>query len=74
MADLNHFTDLSAVPAGTLRSILTDANARKTEIKAGRRSRPLDGKVLAMIFEKPRPGPACRSMSACASLAAKPSC
>ena len=33
--------------------MLTDAGARKAEIKAGRRSRPLDGKVLAMIFDKP---------------------
>jgi ornithine carbamoyltransferase len=53
MSKLNHFTDLSTVPAETLRGILTDAVARKAEIKAGRRSRPLDGKVLAMVFEKP---------------------
>lgn len=50
---LNHFTDLSAVPAETLRSILHDASTRKAALKAGKRSRPLDGKVLAMIFEKP---------------------
>ncbi|MET0597491.1 MAG: ornithine carbamoyltransferase [Mesorhizobium sp.] len=50
---LRHFTDLSAVSAGELRGILDDAVLRKAEFKAGRRSRPLDGKVLAMIFDKP---------------------
>lgn len=33
--------------------MLTDAGRRKAELKAGRRSRPLEGKVLAMIFDKP---------------------
>ncbi|WP_442579201.1 ornithine carbamoyltransferase [Mesorhizobium sp. ASY16-5R] len=50
---IRHFTDLSTVPAAELRSMLTDAGARKADIKAGKRSRPLDGKVLAMIFDKP---------------------
>lgn len=48
-----HFTDLSAVSAPVLRAMLDDAGQRKAEIKAGRRSRPLEGKVLAMIFDKP---------------------
>jgi ornithine carbamoyltransferase len=50
---LRHFTDLSTVSGGDLRAILDDASARKAALKAGDRSRPLDGKVLAMIFEKP---------------------
>ena len=50
---IRHFTDLSAVSAATLRAMLSDASARKAETKAGRRSRPLEGKVLAMIFDKP---------------------
>ncbi|MBN9241785.1 MAG: ornithine carbamoyltransferase [Mesorhizobium sp.] len=50
---LRHFTDLSTVSESDLRSILTDASDRKTRLKAGERSRPLDGKVLAMIFDKP---------------------
>jgi ornithine carbamoyltransferase len=50
---IRHFTDLSAVSSDDLRSILSDASARKADLKAGNRSRPLDGKVLAMIFEKP---------------------
>ena len=50
---LRHFTDLSTVSAGDLRAILDDAAARKKRLKAGERSRPLEGKVLAMIFDKP---------------------
>ncbi|MFI0844251.1 ornithine carbamoyltransferase [Mesorhizobium sp. IMUNJ 23232] len=50
---IRHFTDLSTVPAVELRAMLTDAGIRKADIKAGKRSRPLDGKVLAMIFDKP---------------------
>jgi ornithine carbamoyltransferase len=48
-----HFIDLSTVPATELRSILDDAVARKARLKSGERSRPFDGKVLAMIFDKP---------------------
>jgi ornithine carbamoyltransferase len=49
-----HFTDLSAVSAADLRSILDDARARKYRLKTGGETqRPLAGKVLAMIFEKP---------------------
>lgn len=50
---IRHFTDLSAVSEADLRSILDDAAARKTRLKSGERSRPFDGKVLAMIFDKP---------------------
>jgi ornithine carbamoyltransferase len=53
MSGIRHFTDLSAVPATELRGMLDDAAARKARLKAGERSRPLDGKVLAMIFDKP---------------------
>ncbi|MGC4026454.1 MAG: ornithine carbamoyltransferase [Mesorhizobium sp.] len=53
MSKPKHFTDLSAISSDTLRGILDDAAARKADLKAGRRSRPLDGRVLAMIFEKP---------------------
>ena len=50
---VRHFTDLSAVSEGDLRSMLDDAVVRKARLKAGERTRPLDGKVLAMIFDKP---------------------
>ena len=50
---IRHFTDLSALPAEALRGMLDDASARKRRLKAGERSKPLEGKVLAMIFDKP---------------------
>ncbi|CCV14725.1 ornithine carbamoyltransferase [Mesorhizobium sp. STM 4661] len=50
---LRHFTDLSAVSAGDLRFMLDDAVMRKARLKAGERTKPLEGKVLAMIFDKP---------------------
>jgi ornithine carbamoyltransferase len=53
MAALRHFTDLSTVSSVDLRAILDDAISRKGRLKAGERSRPLEGKVLAMIFDKP---------------------
>ena len=53
MSGIRHFTDLSAVSASELRGMLDDAAARKAKLKAGERSRPLDGKLLAMIFNKP---------------------
>ena len=53
MASTKHFLDLSAVSAADLRAIMEDAKARKTSLKAGTSDRPLAGKMLAMIFEKP---------------------
>ena len=50
---LRHFTDLSAVSEGDLRFMLDDAVVRKARLKAGERTKPLEGKVLAMIFDKP---------------------
>ncbi|MBA3448952.1 MAG: ornithine carbamoyltransferase [Pseudaminobacter sp.] len=50
---IRHFTDLSAVSEADLRAMLADAGQRKARLKAGERSRPLEGKVLAMIFDKP---------------------
>ena len=50
---VRHFVDLSTVSATDLRSILDDAADRKARLQAGERSRPFDGKVLAMIFDKP---------------------
>jgi ornithine carbamoyltransferase len=54
-AAFRHFLDISAVSAADLRTILDDARARKHRLKSGAGSaeRPLAGKVLAMIFEKP---------------------
>ena len=52
-SSIRHFTDLSRVTTDELRAILDDAKARKAKLKAGEGDKPLAGKVLAMIFEKP---------------------
>jgi len=49
-ASTRHFLDLSAVSAGELRAILDAARSAKTATEA---DKPLAGKMLAMIFEKP---------------------
>ncbi|MBD9373997.1 ornithine carbamoyltransferase [Rhizobium sp. ARZ01] len=48
-----HFLDLSAMTAENLRTIMDDAKVRKAATKAGTADKPLAGKMLAMIFEKP---------------------
>ncbi len=48
-----HFLDLSAVSADDLRTIMDSALSRKSATKNGTADRPLQGKTLAMIFEKP---------------------
>ncbi len=49
------FLDLSTVDAGELKSMLRHAHGMKERLKreGHDRSRPLEGKVLAMIFDKP---------------------
>jgi ornithine carbamoyltransferase len=46
-----HFLDLSELPAATLRGILDDSRRMKADGRAG--ARPLEGRVLAMIFDRP---------------------
>jgi ornithine carbamoyltransferase len=53
MASPKHFLDLSAVTSSDLRTIMDDAKLRKQAFKAGSGDKPLAGKMLAMIFEKP---------------------
>jgi ornithine carbamoyltransferase len=50
---VRHFLDIAEVSSGELRKILEAAKSRKTAQKAGTADRPLEGKALAMIFEKP---------------------
>ncbi|HEX9904362.1 MAG TPA: ornithine carbamoyltransferase [Propylenella sp.] len=45
-----HFLDLSELPGETLRGIVDDSRRMKADGAAGR---PLEGRVLAMIFERP---------------------
>ncbi|GEC34145.1 ornithine carbamoyltransferase [Sinorhizobium fredii USDA 205] len=53
MTATRHFLDLSAMTGADLRTIIDDARLRKTATKVGTAEKPLAGKMLAMIFEKP---------------------
>ena len=48
-----HFLDLKDVQTSDLRTIIEGAKALKAARRAGSEERPLAGKSLAMIFEKP---------------------
>ncbi|MGH6705107.1 MAG: ornithine carbamoyltransferase, partial [Bradyrhizobium sp.] len=51
---LRHFLDLSELPTRELRNMLAAGVAMKARLKAHETAaRPLEGKTLAMIFEKP---------------------
>jgi ornithine carbamoyltransferase len=51
---VRHFLDLIELPTAELRGILDSARAMKAQRKAnGAAEKPLAGKTLAMIFEKP---------------------
>ncbi len=52
-ASPRHFIDLDAFDTATLRQILADSVAYKKRKGDPARERPLGGKTLAMIFEKP---------------------
>ncbi|MDA0260849.1 MAG: ornithine carbamoyltransferase [Proteobacteria bacterium] len=47
-----HFLDLDALDTATLRGILCEAEAIKERVPSNR-EKPLDGRVLALIFESP---------------------
>jgi len=56
MSAIRHFLDLIDVPAADLRAMIEAARAMKVKSKTasgGRAARPLAGKTLAMIFERP---------------------
>jgi ornithine carbamoyltransferase len=51
---LRHFLDISELPLSELRSMLALSNDMKKKLKAHEPAKkPLEGKALAMIFEKP---------------------
>ncbi|MEO1700867.1 MAG: ornithine carbamoyltransferase [Pseudomonadota bacterium] len=50
---MKHFLDISALDPRDLRAIIDNAKETKTRLKRGVATKPLNGKVLAMIFEKP---------------------
>src|ERR1700692_911903 len=51
MSGIRHFLDLIDVPAADLRQIIEAARAMKAERRGA--EKPLAGKTLAMIFERP---------------------
>src|SRR6202795_1716265 len=53
MAEPKHFLDLDQVDPKTLRQILDRGKAMKKARANGGHDKPLAGKTLAMIFEKP---------------------
>ena len=49
-----HFLDINEMPVGELRNIMDASLAMKAKLKAHEKNRkPLEGKTLAMIFERP---------------------
>ena len=50
---VRHFLDLADIDAGTLRSIVDESRRLKADRRAVRVEKPLAGKVLAMIFDRP---------------------
>ncbi|MET3353002.1 UNVERIFIED_ORG: ornithine carbamoyltransferase [Xanthobacter viscosus] len=50
---VRHFLDLSEIPAEELRRVLEVSKDLKARRKAGEVDRPLAGKTLAMVFDKP---------------------
>lgn len=48
-----HFADISALDTPQLRSIIDDARQMKAALREGKADKPLTGKFLAMIFDKP---------------------
>jgi ornithine carbamoyltransferase len=52
---LRHFLDLTEIPVAELRGMIEQSRAMKERVKRDRASadRPLAGKTLAMIFDKP---------------------
>ncbi len=53
MADQRHFLDLHELSKADLRAILDRARTLKQQDPRGERVRPLAGRTLALIFEKP---------------------
>ncbi|MCW5692679.1 MAG: ornithine carbamoyltransferase [Pseudolabrys sp.] len=51
--DIRHFLDLTDIPKPTLKEMITHSRAMKERQKRGEGPKPLEGKTLAMIFDKP---------------------
>jgi ornithine carbamoyltransferase len=53
MSDVRHFLDLTDHPTATLQAMIDASRAMKAALKRGEQKKPLAGKTLAMIFDKP---------------------
>jgi ornithine carbamoyltransferase len=54
MSKPRHFLDIGELPLRDLRTILDTSNAMKSKLKAHEKGKkPLEGKTLAMIFDRP---------------------
>jgi ornithine carbamoyltransferase len=53
MSTVRHFLDLIDVPPRELRGMIDASRAMKKRGRGGRTAKPLAGRVLAMIFDKP---------------------
>jgi ornithine carbamoyltransferase len=51
--DVRHFIDLIDIPKATLADLIASSRAMKDARKRGSSSKPLAGKTMAMIFDKP---------------------
>ncbi len=68
-----HFLDLSDFSGDEIRRMLDASADMKAIRRKGARAaeRPLVGKTLAMVFDRPRPAPASPSTWRCANWAAR---
>ena len=74
MREVRHFLDLIDVSKADLQAMIDNSRAMKAARSRGHDSKPLAGKTLAMIFDKPSTRTRVSSTSPCASSAARRSC
>jgi ornithine carbamoyltransferase len=53
MKSVRHFLDLIDIPKSDLQGMIDESRAMKAALKRGEQKKPLAGKTLAMIFDKP---------------------
>jgi ornithine carbamoyltransferase len=53
MSEVRHFLDLTDIPKSTLKGMIENSRAMKAALRKGEQKKPLAGKTLAMIFDKP---------------------
>ena len=53
MRQVRHFLDLIDIPKPALQEMIDRSRAMKAALKRGEQKKPLAGRTLAMIFDKP---------------------